>query len=284
MNNGRDLQHRYSDKYIIRPALIKVLQEQLVQGDDPKIFANIISLAEDFLANREFYKLGDVSGLITFVQYKMEHIADSEADAEWDSLAFRFHDVCLRYFNHKGDTINAVPHRNNGEKLFRRLPLADEITQQRKYHEFINRYSVCDTNEFAFQRAVGTLMPIQEREEKLLGVFPHATNEILGKIYGSMAQNFAFMEDNVNASEYFDKAKHHLGVNNYVQASYRAHLAIETSNKTGYMSEISFLFGMNSLPDYGTLLEVCMSDMMKQSFNFHLLLKGLKIFRRTALK
>lgn len=277
-NNGRDSTHRCSDKYLIQPALLKVVKEQVMRADNPKIFANIISLAEDFLENKDFHRLGDIAGLIMAIQNRMEQIAEVESDSNWAPIAYRYHDVCLRYYNHNSDTANALIHREKGSRLFGRLSSANEIAQRRKYHEFINRYSVCDTNEFAFARAINTLQTIKETEERLCDIFKTAKNEILGKIYGSMAQNYAFMKNNEEAKLYFEKAKYHLGEKNLVQVSYRAHLAIQTKEVDDYRRELTFLFHRDSFPGYHSLIDECLSGLSSHYFQLHLLLKGLLVF------
>lgn len=276
--NSRDARHRYSDKYLIYPALLKVVREQLVRVDDPKVFTNIIALAEDFLLNKDFSRLGDILGLIISVKPKMEDIADGNADSTWDPIAYRYHDVCLRYYNHSSDTVNALIHKDKGIKIFRRLSSTPEITQQRQLHELINRYSVCDTNEFAFARAIDTLQAIKETEEKLLDIFHPARNEILGKIYGSMGQNYAFMGNNEEAAAHFERANYHLGGKNPIQAVYRAYLAVQTGNADSYRHELAFLFHKDSFPGYYFLIDECLSNLSSHYFQFHLLLKGLLIF------
>ena len=162
-------------------------------------------------------------------------------------------------------------------QIYDRLSNKD-FHQARAHHEFINRTSVWDSNEFAFERANSILIHIKEKEERLRSVLGQVRNEILGKIYGSIAQNYAFMQKHKYAQEYFKKAASHLPPGNFMQTSFRAHLAIDMNDKVNFENEVCTLFKHKTFPEYNTLINQCLSDINENAFPFHLVLKGLLVF------
>ena len=266
----------FCDQYLLKPAVIKSFK-RLRRTKDPDECGRIIALADNFLDNRMFYRLSEINVLIQLVKDTMDEIADGAPDPVWDAMAYRYHDVCLRYCNHTANTIQGVIHRDKGIKLFLRSGQKN-FHQIREFHEFINRASVWDANEFAFERAIARLEPVKKKEKNLTEILGSGTNEILGKIYGSIAQNFAFLGRHQEARGYFQKASEHLGHQDTLQTSYRAHLAVDAKDKEAYQQEMCSLFKKDSFPGYFELTGSCLTDLARNSFTLHLVLKGLLAF------
>jgi hypothetical protein len=252
---------------------------QLNRTTDPLECENILGLAENFLNNKEFYRLDDVYRLTGLVKTRLDLIADEPPDPVWDALAFRYHDVCVRYCNHTADSVNGKIHREKALKIYDRLSPKD-LARARAFHELLNRISIWDANEFAFERGNAALALVKEREEKLTNLLDLGQNQILGKIYGSMGQNFAFAGRHDEAGRYFENAAFHLGRPNTQQTSYRAHLALERMDKARYEAEMAMLFKIPEVKDLETLLALCLDGLPITPFDFHLhlILKGMLAF------
>lgn len=270
----RDQRYKYNDPFLIRPA-VQISYRRLHRTEDIHECTNIIALADNFLVNKDFYRLSDVNMLIQLVENRMDRVADESPDPGWDPVAYRYHDVCLRYCNHTANILKGVMHREKGCKIFERLKKKD-FYQVRAFHEFINRATVCDTNEFAFERAIKLLEPVKEKEKSLTKIIGSVRNEILGKIYGSLGQNFAFAKKYEEAAEYFDRAGEHLGHDNFMQTSFRAHLTVDRNDQSAYTDKICLLFKTDKFPGYSSLIGS--TDFYRETFNLHLILKGLLVF------
>ena len=240
--------------------------------------SNIIGIADSYLMNRDFHKLGDVYSLVALVKDKLDSIAERGSDSIWDPIAYRYNDVCLRYYNHNGNSAHAIRHRNRGVRIYKRLSAVKDVSEHRKFHEFLNRYSVCDTNAFAFDRAIAGLDNPRIKEKQLSEIFPNERNEILGKIYGSLMQNYAFMGKYKEAEEYLDLAKGHLGQVNYMQISYEAHLAVDRKDEKKYKKCLDSIFKLDNFNSYCDLLLPFMKNYNRPAFDFHLLLKDFLTF------
>ena len=272
----REKRFVFCDAYLTQPAVKKTFK-QLLHTRDPEECKTIIALADNFLDNRDFYKLGDVEALIYLIKEHMDTITDRNSDEVWDPIAYSYHNISLKYCNHTSNNALGLLHRNKGMQIYDRLNNKD-FHQARAHHEFINRTSVWDSNEFAFERANSTLINIKEKEESFINILGQVRNEILGKIYGSIAQNYAFMQKYTYAQEYFKKAVSHLPPDDFMQASFRAHLAIDMNDKMNFEKEVCTLFKHETFPGYNTLIDQCLSDINENSFPLHLLLKGLLVF------
>lgn len=270
----RDQRCKHNDPFLIRPAVQKSYR-RLHRTEDIHECKNIIALADNFLVNKDFYRLSDINMLIQLIEDRMDRVADEKTDPNWAPVAYRYHDVCLRYCNHTANTLKGVMHREKGCKIFERLEKKD-FYQVRAFHEFVNRATVCDTNEFAFERAIKLLEPVKEKEESLTKIIGSVRNEILGKIYGSVGQNFAFAKKYKDAAKYFDRAGEHLGRDDFMQTSYRAHLALDRSDLSAYQDETCLLFKIDRFPGYSSLIRS--TDFYRDTFNLHLILKGLLVF------
>lgn len=270
----------FPDQYLLYPAFKKTMLvlERSYKHMKQKEYETLIGLADDFLEDRLFHRLHVVGGLIKLLHAQMIPIADKSEDPEWDALAYRYFDVGMRHANHTANTIKGSCFRDMGERVYKRLA-GRTVHQIREHHEFINRASIIDANEFAFQRAIERLEPVKEREQNLTRLLDNGRNEIFGKICGSMGQDYAFLEANEKALEYFSLAANHLGSKNTQQSSYRAHLAInKKKDKNAYLKETCFLFGEKSFPGYKSCIKICFGNIQKFSFSLHLLLKGMLVF------
>jgi hypothetical protein len=265
----------YSDNYLLFPAFIKSMN--ILKGcsevEKKEVCNTLIGLADDFLEDRMFHRLDTVGDIIILVQEKMNRMSDTP-DHEWDQLAFKYNDVGMRYSNHTGNTVKGNYYRDQGMKVYDRLS-GKTVLQVRDYHEFINRASIIDANEFAFQKGITRLEPVKKDEEKLTELLGGEVNEILGKICGSLGQNYAFIGDSINAKNMFSIAKKHLNPKNYQQPSYRAHLALDNKDNDSYFKEICFLFGKDTFPGYMECIKTCFTNLDDYSFNLHLILKGM---------
>lgn len=272
----RSLEFRYYDQYLLSQA-VRESANNLRRSTTPLDYKNIIDLADNFLNNRKFYRLDDVYALIKLVEKQMDKVTDGSIDPAWDPIAYKYHDVCVRYYNHTANPSQSRKHRGKGILIYERLS-EREFDQVRAHNEFINRLSVLHTNEFAFKRAIAFLEPVIKKEEGLLSYMGSGKNEVLGKIYGSVAQNYAFLQDYPNAEKYFKNAKFHLGQHDTMQVSYCAHMALDRKNEAAYKEEICSLFKETTFPGYKILIDLCKRNFHDLSFNFHLLLKGMLIF------
>lgn len=268
-----------ADNYLLGNALEKAISD-LKSLDKIDEFKIIVNLADKLVDERRFNRLKEVKQLLGHVESKFSQISNqSYSDPNWDELTYKFHDVCLRHSNHTANTFQGKYHKDLGIKIFNRLS-SIEVTQLRRYHEFINRASVTDTNEFAFERAIARLMPIKEKEEELAQMLANCKNTVLGKIYGSLGQNYSFLKNYDEASCFFDKAKNHLGEDNPMQASFRAHLALDRNENDKYEKELCLLFKRQNILDYNELLNESLDNIAipGRDFSLHLLLKGILVF------
>ena len=127
-------------------------------------------------------------------------------------------------------------------------------------------------------RATKTLEGIKAKEEQISTIVGSDRNEILGKIYGSLAQNYSFLEDHAKAKSYYNEAAKHLGRRDTMQTSFRAHLALDMKDKRAFEEEICLLFDKSAFSGYQELLNACLTNVSKYAFNLHLVLKGLIVF------
>ena len=262
----------YFDHFLLDKAYQNTIRDlgtttRQLNGDQCK---TLIGIADTFLEDRAYDRFGEVQQIIDI-------ISRQDIGTLPDRLAYKYHDAGLRLANHVGNTEKGVEHYQSGENVYIRL--SDKtFSDIRRYHEFINRSTVTDANEFAFQRANARLKPIEEKENQLLTVLG-GKNEVYGKICGSMAQNYAFLRQYQLAAEYFAKARSNLKENDVMQTSYCAHLALEINNQKLYLDMLCKLFEFQSFPGYKRMVEICFNkNIVKMAFPFHLVLKGLLTF------
>ncbi|MFZ3047248.1 MAG: hypothetical protein WA151_15155, partial [Desulfatirhabdiaceae bacterium] len=275
---NRTISDQCSDKYLINPALKSLSATGFKRTYSAAICSNIVALADEYLVKRYFHKLDDVLALISMVKNTLDPISGRPADKVWDPIAYRYHDVCLRYFNHTSNSVEASRHAKKGIKVFERITLVKDVVDHRMFHEYLNRYSVCDTNNFAFGKALVNLEALKVKEEGISKIFPGDKNEILGKIYGSLMQNYSFVGNYREADIYLDLAKKHLGSQNFMQVSYEAHLAVDNNDKVRYEKCVCILFKLEKFSNYHDLIYQFMCKNDQPAFNYHLLLKGFLTF------
>ena len=269
--------HSKSDSLILLPA-INLAFKNLKGVGGPNECRNILLLAHEILDARLYYLFDDVvENLIGLAAGHLGSIENGTNDEVWAPVLYLYHDVALRYSNHTSNVARSIIHRDKGQKIFDTFQRKD-IQDIRGHHEFINRASVEDANEFAFERANTRLESVKEKEEELTSILKAPRNKTLGKIYGSLAQNYAFLSDHNHAKEYFMKAADHLGLKNRMQTSFRAHLAIDMRDKKAYQSEMCSLFKEESFPGYASLAEKCLESLTEYYFDLHLVLKGLIVW------
>jgi hypothetical protein len=184
----------YSDNYLIYPAFKKVSRELKTKGAQlsEEDCGTLLSIAHDFLEDRLFHRLDAVKDILQIVKKPMEQITQHGPDDRKLRQAFLYHDACMRHANHTANIVTGIFHREKGEDIFNKIQ-DRTLSDIQKYHEFVNRSSIIDANEFAFERAIARLDQIRQTQETFsnsLGL--SARNEILGKIYGSLGQNYAF--------------------------------------------------------------------------------------------
>jgi tetratricopeptide (TPR) repeat protein len=119
---------------------------------------------------------------------------------------------------------------------------------------------------------------LKAREDHLTEFLALSENQVLGKICGSMGQNYAFAGFYEKAQALLETAGKHLGRSNTQQISYRAHLAMELRHRDNYQAEMSLLFQRDKFPGFALLLKDCLNNLPKTSFDLHLILKGMLVF------
>ena len=277
----RGLKNPFSDEYLVLPGVRKALGK-LHNTKDTEECCTLIALADKFLEDRIFPRLGEVETVLKLVQSHMDKItAQKSHDPVLASLAYRYHDAALRLANHTANTVKGLDHMQKGLQVFRRIP-GKTVEDIRRHHEFINRASVFDSNSFAFERGNLRLQNIAKKEKEITRLLSplsySARNKIYGKICGSMGQNFAFIKKHDKAWKYFSLAREHLGENNIMQASFRAHLALDENKQDAYLEEISLLFNFDDFPGFEKCVETCLALSDKDAFTLHLISKGVLIF------
>lgn len=279
--------HSASNNLLLVPALQKSMAK-LGNIREPVEFDNILKAGDIILNNRQYSRIDNLmANLIKTVKNRLESISENDnADAVWDPIVYKYHDVCLRYYNHTGNVAMSRKYMGMAIKVFERME-QKEVSQIRNYHELINRASIIETNEFSFKKAIHYLEPIKEKEQKLCATLTFAVrqdvkNEILGKIFGSLAQNYAFLKKNDDADACFKSAKIHLGEADFKQACYRAYWNIDKRNKSEYEEELRLLFKIKSPASFN--IEQLLAEYVgnieqpESPFILHLLLKGVLVF------
>ncbi len=243
--------------------------------------ATLVGIADNFLQGRQYGRLGDVKELLTIMEGKLADTVAAASEPSWDRLAYRYHDVGLRHANHTGDVKSGRSHYEKGMKLHDRL-VGKSFEDVRAYHEFLNRSTVTDTNEFAFARAIIRLEKVRATEETILRALGvSAMNEVLGKICGSLAQNYAFLGQHDKALAYSLAATQNFirEKDRRMQSSFRAHFAIDNNDREAFRNEVAAVLGMKSFPGYRECVEQCLKESGIDVFSLHLVLKGLIVFR-----
>ncbi len=272
-----------SNTLLIYPGLQKSKKE-LSQLNQPEECDKLLQVADSLLNQKYFSKISEINELYTIARDNILALSNPPL-----ALKMRAHDVGLRYCNHTGNVKQGCFHRDEGCKIFDQLQ-ARSLEESRNHHNFINRASVVDTNEFAFERAIARLRPIMQAEEDITSVFgPKVQNETVGKIYGSVAQNYAFLQKRKEADEYFQKAAFHLdqpGKPSLQQASYRAHLALDKEEWGNYTKEMCCLLGLESFPGFQKAAPRCLDNLPDSPYDFyiHLILKGMFVFSENEKK
>ncbi len=278
LTRNREARDKCSDRFLLVPAITRLTAETVGVAAEPEVYASIIDLADQLLIKKEFDKLDFVLWLIRLVAVRMDQIFAAPADGVWDPIAYRYHDVCLRYCNHTSDIVSGLRHWRRAGAIYNRLPGGvKEFGQKRALDELYNRISVFYSNAFAFERAIDLLSGVKGREETITKLFAPARNEILGKVYGSLSQNYAFQQQHAQAVNFMDLAEEHLGPHP-MQRSFRAHLSVERRDKAAYQSYLAERFKLSSFSGYGGLIPTVLKDPNRFAFDLHLLIKGLLIF------
>jgi len=265
------------DSLLLYPAyqnVMKTLQDAAKPLNDEQCDA-LVRIADGMLENRLYGRFRDVGNLITILGKRLNETIHGEPDADRDRLAWRYHDAALRYANHTGNTGLGRFHHKRGTALFQRLS-DKSVEDVRSYHEFVNRSSIINANEFAFLRACDLLAGIEEKEEAYNKLFPDVRNKIYGKICGTLAQNYAFLGDK-RAVTYFGHAATHLGRSDKMQTSFRAHFFLDHGSGQHYLREVCGLLECKDFPGYQKAIALCLRDLSDSDnvFLLHLLLKGL---------
>lgn len=268
-----------TDRWLLNPAVIKAFKILKTDTGDPSACTNVIDVMDYFLVNKMHDSVRQIEPFILALRDRMDKVLKGPADAVWDSIAYRYYDAALRNCNHTGNVVEGRMMRDCGAAIFEKMP-RKEVEQVRRHHAFLNRSSVCDTNEFAFLRSLALLKPVMEKEEALTALLESGRNETLGKIYGSMGQNHAFLGNREEADALFKKAMAHLGDHDPMQLSYRAHLALDTQNSEEYFDLIAAIFQKEGFPGFTELADESLKNVSQSpnDFNIHLLLKGMIVF------
>jgi hypothetical protein len=276
----REKHDQIPDRFLLYPAYQKIMNK-LKEGVTPlndEQCETLVGIADGFLQDRLYGRLSDVKELITILGSHMDKIMTEAPNAKRDRLAWRYHDAALRYANHTGNTKLGRIHYKKGSELFNRLP-DKSIEDVRAFHEFVNRSSIISANEFAFRRGCDLLAAVEEKEAHYTNMFSNASNEIYGKICGTLAQNYAFMKDSKKAQQYFQIAAEHLvsEKNKKMQASFRAHFALDQGEKDQYFTEVCELLKQSTFPGFQKAINTCFSNLSDSDnvFLLHLVLKGL---------
>jgi hypothetical protein len=271
----------YADHYLLDKAYESTIHELSTSTTllSQSQCETLVGIADDFLENRAFDRFGEVQGLFDILSRQtVGTVASGPGNPEWDKIAYNYHDAGLRLANHTGNTDIGVEHYQNVDKIYKRLP-DKTVLDIRSYHEFINRSTITDANEFAFSRAITRLKPIEEKEKQVSDLLEGKRNEIYGKICGTIAQNYAFLCDHDMAEKYFQITKENLGAGNFIQMSYRAHFALEQKDQNRYLRLLCTLFRKDFFPDYDILIKECFNkNIYEMAFPFHLILKGMLTF------
>ena len=267
------------DHLLLKPGILTIFQ-RLQSSSDADEIRPIVALANNLLENKEFYRLDEVQLLIKLVEKRLDLVDQEKPDPVWDRLAFDYHDVCIRYCNHTANAKAGKIHREKALKLYGRIR-PKNFDMIRAFHALINRISIWDANEFAFDRGNAFLAPFLAKEEQFSELMSLERNDIQGKIYGTMGQNHAFAGRLNEAAQTLEMAGKHLGMVDVQQNSYRAHLAVERRDRDAYETEMALLFRRESFPGFPTITQDCIRGLPKSAFDLHLILKGLLTFSET---
>jgi len=278
LSRSRSKETATTDRLLLEPAVDRALEDIASHDSSLDLCATIVDFVDDIYEKRSHGLYGKVPDMLEAVGPAVERAA---LDPQWGRVAYSYYNSRLRRANHTGDIEGGGKAGARACEIFALLE-GKTLEEVRGHHECINRLSVCDTNEFAFQRALNRLEPIKQREEQLNQYLGNPKNRILGTIYGSMGQNKAFLGENEAALELFRIADRHLGPDDPMQLSFMAHVAVSTRDQQLYKDCIVKLFkrgsGLASFPGFEPYVRICLDNLDDHGFNLHLLLKGMGAF------
>lgn len=275
----RDKQTYMPDRFLLYPAYqkaIDLLTRQSGELTDEQC-STLLEIADHHLQKRLYGKLTDVRRILDILAPKIKEIGDVPTDRRLYRIVWLYHDVGLRYANHTGDILSGASHRWEGKRLFECFE--DKTLEDiRNYNAFMNRGAVTFANEFMFAEANTWLKEVHDQEKELTALLQINRNETFGKICGTMAQNFAFLREVESARTYFSLARRHLGDNDKMQASFRAHFAIDNLDLPSFKNELAIILEQDSFPGFAQCVAQCLQNGQVDAFTLHLLLKGMLVF------
>lgn len=194
----------------------------------------------DYYYSKEINKTK--SGL--FIALKIWNIINENNEKVSDVVRYKLCDKIGVGYNHLGDIDKA-------NYFFDKCISLSHAANPSKYIETINRLAVSETNEFNFSLAIEGLTNCAKKieyweslDEELVENLM-LTNErqkvldLKGKIYSSIAQNYAYLGDKRNSLKYFNEALEYLsGISKKITLSYLLHLAIDQGDVDLYEKNI----------------------------------------------
>lgn len=162
-----------------------------------------------------------------------------------DTVRYRLCDKIGAGYNHLGDIDKA-------NYFFDKCISLSHSVNASTYIETINRLAVSETNEFNFSLAIEGLTNCAKKieywesldckmvESLMLNNERQDVLSLKGKIYSSIAQNYAYLGDKINSLKYFNKALDSLtGKSKSITISYLLHLAIDHGDIDLYEKSIN---------------------------------------------
>ncbi len=152
---------------------------------DRDLFSELTNRFEQAVYRGNLAVAAAVADLISFKELRA-------ASAAWPLLAFKWHSAGLSLCNHSGKTAAAVPYIRTARKL---LPAVKKANIA-EVAGFLNHYLVARHNRYDFHPDIPAdlkeLVSFLEDQHRVQCASGCATLPVLGRIYGTLAQNFAF--------------------------------------------------------------------------------------------
>lgn len=162
----------------VRPVMDRILK-------DPDLFSELTNRFEQAVYQGETAVAAAVADLVSFKELRA-------ASSAWPLLVFKWCSAGLSLCNHTGKTAAADPYIRTARKL---LPAAKKANIA-EVAGFLNHYLVARHNRYDFHSEIPAdlkeLVSFLEDQHRMQCATGCATLPVLGKIYGTLAQNFAF--------------------------------------------------------------------------------------------
>lgn len=185
---------------------------------------------------------------IYIVNYLWDIIENSKEKLKIDNaILYKISDCSIRALNHQGCLVKDVEkYRNKCEELKEYITIDEYIDTQ-------NRLATTYTNSLMFDKALEVLKDpidlikeLKEFKKDIASIVGCKSNmDIVGKLYSSIGQFYAFLNKNIESKEYFEKAFEEFGEDNYsskkVTEGYYLHNCIYLGEKELFRERINKL-------------------------------------------